>query len=35
MIAADGRSDDVRAAVSSMGTEITYTVDTTGVAPAS
>lgn len=35
MIAAEGRSDDVRAAVSSMGTEITYTVDTTGVAPAS
>jgi D-glycero-alpha-D-manno-heptose-7-phosphate kinase len=32
LVAAAGREDDVRAAVREMGTEITYSVDTTGVA---
>ena len=32
MIAGAGREDDVRAAVRDMGTEISYSIDTTGVS---
>ena len=35
MIAGEGRANDVRHAVKAMGTEITYTVDTTGVTELS